>query len=77
MSRRKIQVTHHHKLSSISRVPSPIMMSQARWVTFTSEVVGSSSVGIVFRPWTTVEVPVLGSDRIEARPGIGMPPTTW
>ena len=24
----------------------------------------------------TVDVPVLGSDRIEARPGIGMPPTT-
>ena len=45
------------------------MMSQARWVTFTSVVVGRSSAGIVLRPLTTVEVPVLrvGQDRGEAR----------
>jgi hypothetical protein len=30
----------------------------------------------MLRPCTTVLVPVFGSDRIEARPGIGMPPLT-
>ena len=52
------------------------MTSQARWTTFTSWIVGRSSAGVASRPWTTVEVPSLGSDKIEARPGIGMPPTT-
>ena len=52
------------------------MTSQARWMTFTSAVVGSSSAGTMLRPSTTVLVPGRGSDRIEARPGIGMPPVT-
>ena len=30
----------------------------------------------MFRPWTTVERPVLGSDNTEANPGIGIPPLT-
>ena len=38
--------------------------------------VGRSSAGTVSRPWTTVALPVLGSDSHEARPGIGMPPVT-
>ena len=76
MSRRKTQLAHHHSDSRNSRVPRPIMMSQARCVTFTVRFVGRSSAGISLRPMTTVAVPVLGSERIEARPGIGMPPDT-
>ena len=34
------------------------------------------SAGVSSSPWMTVDVPVLGSDRIEASPGIGTPPTT-
>ena len=57
-------------------MPSPTITSQARCTTLTSWIVGRSSAGVSSRPWTTVDVPVLGSDRNEARPGIGMPPTT-
>ena len=53
------------------------MTSQARWVTLTIAVVGRFCAGIALRPITTVDVPVAGSDRIEARPGMGMPPATW
>ncbi len=52
------------------------MMSQARWTTFTCASVGRSSAGTVSRPWTTVALPVLGSDSHEASPGMGMPPVT-
>ncbi len=76
MSRRKIHAAHHHSVSRNSRVPRPTIRSHARWVTFTSWLVGRSAAGISSSPWMTVDVPVLGSDRIEASPGIGMPPTT-
>ena len=42
----------------------------------TSWLVGRSAAGVSSRPWTTVDVPVLGSDRIDASPGMGMPPVT-
>ena len=76
MSRRNIQLAHHQRVSRNSRVPRPTMMSHARCVTLTVRFVGRSSAGISLRPMTTVDVPVLGSDRIEARPGMGIPPVT-
>ena len=54
----------------------PTIRSQARCTTLTSWIVGRSLAGVSSSPWMTVEVPWLGSDRIEARPGIGNPPTT-
>ena len=39
-------------------------------------MVGRSSAGTASRPCTTVDVPVLGSDSQDARPGIGIPPLT-
>ena len=52
------------------------MTSQARWTALTSRVVGRESAGKLSRPSITVLVPSAGSDRIDARPGIGMPPVT-
>ncbi len=74
--RRKIHDTQYHAANRHSRVPRPIMMSHDRCTTFTSEIVGSSAAGSMLRPFTTVLVPVFGSDRIEASPGMGMPPLT-
>ena len=50
------------------------MTSHARWTTLTSGMVGRSLAGTLSSPCTTVDVPVLGSDSQEARPGIGIPP---
>ena len=57
-------------------MPTPTMMSQARWTTFTWRFVGRSSAGTESSPWMTVARPVLGSDNHDARPGMGTPPTT-
>ena len=76
MSLRKIHDAHHHRVSRNSRVPRPTITSHARWTTLTSWSVGRSAAGVSSSPWMTVDVPVLGSDNHEARPGIGRPPTT-
>ena len=71
--------THDAKYQSERRkrkVPRPTITSHARCTTSTSALVGRSSSGNASRPWMTVLVPSVGSDRIEARPGIGMPPST-
>ena len=52
------------------------MTSHARWTTFTSLSVGRAFFGNESRPLIWVLVPVLGSDRIDASPGIAMPPLT-
>ena len=52
------------------------MTSQARWTVLTWRVVGRSSAGTVSRPWTTVSLPVDGSESHDARPGISIPPLT-
>ena len=57
-------------------MPSPTITSHARCTVFTWRVVGRSSAGNESRPWITVLVPSLGSERIDARPGIGIPPVT-
>src|ERR1700675_2462493 len=49
-----------------SRVPRPTITSHARCTVFASEMVGWSPVGNALRPWITVLVPVLGSDKIDA-----------
>ncbi len=53
------------------------MTSHARCTTFASATVGWLPAGIALRPSTTVLVPVAGSDRIDAMPGIGIPPSTF
>src|SRR5436190_8095346 len=74
--RRNTQLAPYHSESRNSRVPSPTITSQARWTTLVSCTVGRSPTGTVSRPFTTVDLPVLGSDSAEARPGTGTPPTT-
>ena len=76
MSLRKIQVAQYQTASRNSSVPSPTMTSHARWTTLACRYVGRSSSGNELSPWITVAVPSVGSDSHEAKPGIGMPPTT-
>ena len=52
------------------------MTSHARCTTFTSRVVGRVLAGNESSPLITVLVPSAGSDRIDASPGIAMPPLT-
>src|SRR5215475_2706686 len=77
LSRLNSHESAYHAASRNSSDATPTMMSHARWTTFTSALVGRWFAGTVFSPLTTVEVPVDGSDRIEASPGIANPPTTW
>jgi hypothetical protein len=70
------QLRPYHAESRNSSVPRPTITSHARWTTLTSDVVGRSLAGTLSSPWTTVELPVLGSDSQEASPGMGIPPDT-
>src|SRR5690348_10284279 len=62
--------------SRSNAVAIPTIRSQARCTVLTCASVGSSFAGTVFRPWTTVFLPVRGSDNHDARPGILIPPVT-
>ena len=75
-SRRRHQTQANHSASRVSAVPRPTIRSQARWMVLTADREGRSSGGTESRPWTTVLVPVLGSLRHEASPGIFRPPLT-
>src|SRR5438045_3568740 len=76
MRRRKIQAIQYQPESRHNSEPNPTITSHDRWTVLTCEVVGSSADGLMFRPFTTVLVPVCGSERIDASPGIRMPPLT-
>ncbi len=71
--------THDAKYQSESRnrnVPKPTITSHARCTTSTSAFVGRAFFGNESRPWICVLVPSAGSERIDARPGMGIPPST-
>src|SRR6476469_2491703 len=75
-SRRNSQLAPYQRESRNRSVPRPTITSHARWTTLASLTVGWEPAGKALRPLTTVAVPSAGSDRIDARPGMGMPPST-
>jgi len=71
-SRRRTASAAAQAATTTSSVPSPTIVSQARWTTVAG---GRSSGAIASKPVITVSV--LNPARSEAKPGISRPPTTW